>query len=447
MSPESARRAIPDTPEVLDLVAFLDASPTPYHAVAEAARRLEAAGYRALREEDAWEMAAGARCYVTRGGGSLVAFELGSEELADAGMHIIGAHTDSPNLRVKPRADVKAHGYRQLAVEPYGGVLLHTWLDRDLGLAGRVSVAAGEVPRTVLVDFRRPIARIPSLAIHLHRELRSDGLKLNEQTHLPPLIGLESGSELATILVAEFEGAGEDAIDADDILGFDLMFYDMQGASVGGAAGDFLFSGRLDNLASSHAALTALVRAGERRANTPFTRMVALHDHEEVGSRSAHGAGGTFLIDVIDRLSSLTSGGDPEARARTVARSMLVSADMAHAVHPNHADRHEPGHKPVIGGGPVLKVNAGQSYATDAVTQAMFASVCRRADVPLQHFVTRSDVACGSTIGPISAARVGLRTVDVGNPMMSMHSCREMAGTAAVEPMIRALRTCLDAAE
>ena len=434
-------------PEVLDLIAFLDASPTPYHAVAEAARRLEAAGYRALREEDAWELGAGERCYVTRGGGSLVAFELGSEEMAESGLHIIVAHTDSPNLRVKPRADVKAHGYRQLAVEPYGGVLLHTWLDRDLALAGRVSVAAGEEPRTVLVDLRRPIARIPSLAIHLHRELRSDGLKLNEQTHLPPLTGLESGPELTGMIVEEFAARGEDAIDADDILGFDLMLYDLQGAAVGGATGDFLFSGRLDNLASSHAALTALVRAGERQAGAPFTRMVALHDHEEIGSRSAHGAGGTFLLEVIERLASLTSGGDPEARSRAVARSMMVSADMAHAVHPNHADRHEPGHRPLIGGGPVIKVNAGQSYASEAVTQAIFASVCRRADVPLQHFVTRSDVACGSTIGPITAARVGLRTVDVGNPMMSMHSCREMAGTADVEPMIRALRTFLEAAE
>ena len=434
-------------PEVLDLIAFLDASPTPYHAVAEAARRLEAAGYRALREEDAWELGAGERCYVTRGGGSLVAFELGSEEMAESGLHIIAAHTDSPNLRVKPRADVKAHGYRQLAVEPYGGVLLHTWLDRDLALAGRVSVAAGEEPRTVLVNLRRPIARIPSLAIHLHRELRSDGLKLNEQTHLPPLTGLESGPELTGMIVEEFEARGEDAIGADDILGFDLMLYDLQGAAVGGATGDFLFSGRLDNLASSHAALTALVRAGERRAGAPFTRMVALHDHEEIGSRSAHGAGGTFLLEVIERLASLTSGGHPEARSRAVARSMMVSADMAHAVHPNHADRHEPGHRPLIGGGPVIKVNAGQSYASEAVTQAIFASVCRRADVPLQHFVTRSDVACGSTIGPITAARVGLRTVDVGNPMMSMHSCREMAGTADVEPMIRALRTFLEAAE
>lgn len=436
----------PMADRIRDLISFLDVCPTPYHAVAEAVRRLEAAGYRPLRELDAWELEAGDRCYVVRGGGSVVAFELGAAELADAGLRIVGAHTDSPNLRLKPRADVKAHGYRQLAVEPYGGVLLHTWFDRDLGIAGRVSVAAGEEPRTVLVDLRRPLARIPSLAIHLYRELRQDGLKINEQTHLPPLIGLETAPELATLLVEELEARGEDSIDVDDILAYDLMLYDLAGAEVGGGHGEFLFSARLDNLASSHAALSALLDAGEKD-EAPFTRVVALFDHEEVGSRSAHGAGGPFLLDVLDRVAMLTSGGDPEARARAIARSMMVSADMAHAVHPNYADRHEPGHRPLIGGGPVIKVNANQSYASEAETAAMFASVCRRADVPYQHFITRSDYGCGSTIGPINAARVGLRTVDVGSPMLSMHSCREMAGTADIEPMIRALTAFFEPAE
>lgn len=445
--PSDISRPASRMPEVHDLLAFLDASPTPYHAVAEAVRRLETAGFRRLREGDAWELEDGDRCYVARSGSSLVAFELGSAEPADAGFHVIGAHTDSPNLRLKPRADSSAAGLRQLAVEPYGGALLHTWLDRDLGLAGRVSVAAGEEPLTVLVDLARPIARIPSLAIHLHRELRSDGLKLNEQTHLPAVTGLESGPNLAALLVEEFGVRGEDPIDADDILGFDLMFYDLQRAAIGGAGGDFVFSARLDNLVSSHAALVALIRAGQRSVEAPFTRVVALHDHEEVGSRSAQGAGGTLLLDTLDRIALLTSSGDPEARHRAVARSILVSADMAHAVHPNWADRHEAAHKPMIGGGPVLKVNAGQSYASDAETAAMFASVCRRADVPLQHFVTRSDLGCGSTIGPISAARIGIRTVDVGSPMLSMHSCREMCGTADVEPMIRALAAFLEAVE
>jgi aspartyl aminopeptidase len=434
-------------PDVVDLMSFLDASPTPYHAVAEAARRLEAAGFRNLREQDAWDLGEAERAYVVRGGGSIAAFVVGEREPAESGFRIIGAHSDSPNLRLKPRPDVKAHGYRQLAVEPYGGVLLHTWLDRDLALAGRVSIAAGEEPLTLLVDLHRAVARIPNLAIHLYRELRSDGLKLNEQTHMAPLIGLDSRADLATLLAAELEAIGEDDVEADDILGFDLMFYDLAGATIGGVGDDFLFSGRLDNLASSHASLTALIRASQRGPQAPFTRVIVLHDHEEVGSRSAQGAGGTFLLDVLDRLATLSGGGDPEAKARAISRSVLVSADMAHAVHPNYADRHEPGHRPMIGGGPVLKFNAGLAYATDAETAAMFASACRRADVPLQHFVSRSDLACGSTIGPISAARVGLRTVDVGTPMMSMHSCREMCGTADIEPMIRALTAFLEPAE
>jgi len=424
-----------------DLLAFLDASPTPYHAAAESAERLEAAGYRRLREHDAWDLAPGDRAYVLRGGGSLVAFEMGSGEVATSGLRILGAHTDSPSLRVKPRPDVKAHGYRQLAVEPYGSALLYTWLDRDLGLAGRVSVAAQEEVRTVLVDVRRPIARIPSLAIHLNRELRTEGLKLNEQNHLAPIIGLETTDELATLLSAELADqaieTGLDTISPKDILAFDLMLYDLQGATFGGAADEFVLSGRLDNLGSSHAALSALIAAGDA-GESEFTRIVTLYDHEEIGSRSAYGAQGTLLLDVVDRIASLT-GVDPETRARALARSWFVSADMAHAVHPNYVDRYEPGHKPVIGGGPVIKINAGQSYANEAETTALIVSICRRYDIPHQHFVWRSDVGGGSTIGPITSARIGVRTIDVGNPMLAMHSCREMAGTADVEPMVRLL--------
>ncbi len=431
---------------VHDLLSFLDASPTPYHAVVETTERLESAGYRRLREQDAWDLVPGDRVYVVRGGGSLIAFEIGTEYVADAGFRMIGAHSDSPGLRIKPRPDLKAHGYRQLAVEPYGGALLHTWLDRDLGLAGRVSIATAGDPRTVLIDLRRAVARIPSLAIHLYRELRTDGLKLNEQTHLAPVIGLESTGELAALLSEELAAqaidTGEDAVAPRDILAFDLMFYDLQGASLGGVANEFVLSGRLDNLGSSHAALSALLAAGDA-GESEFTRVVALYDHEEIGSRSAHGAQGTFLFDVLDRIAMVAGAGEPDARIRALARSWLVSADMAHAVHPNYADRHEPGHMPVIGGGPVIKVNAGQSYASEADSAALFASICRRCQVPYQHFVARSDLGCGSTIGPITAARLGVRTVDVGNPMLSMHSCREMAGAGDVEPMVRVLTAYL----
>lgn len=433
------------TDPVQDLIAYLDASPTPYHAVAEASCRLAQAGFHQLHEADAWRLTAGDRCFVVRGGGSIIAFELGQHALADSGIRAIGAHTDSPGLRLKPNGDSVAHGLRQLAVEPYGGVLLHTWLDRELGLAGRVSLLLDGTPRTCLVDLRRPLARIASLAIHLNREVRQEGLRLNEQTHLAPILGLESAPELKRLLVDELSKDLGTAVEPADLLGWDLLLYDLAGATVAGAQNEFLCSARLDNLASTHAALTALLAASSS-GPAPYTRLVALHDHEEVGSRSATGADGSFLLEVVDRLAALTSGGDPQARARALARSFLVSADMAHAVHPNYADRHEPGHRPHLGGGPVIKINANQAYASDAETAARFAALCRSVGVSPQHFVSRSDLACGSTIGPISAARVGLRTVDVGNPMLAMHSCREMAATADVEPMIRVLTAYFSAA-
>jgi aspartyl aminopeptidase len=428
---------------VADLLAFLDRSPSPYHAVAEAVRRLEAAGFARLREEDAWRLEPGARCAVVRGDGSLIAFQIGSESPAEGGFRIVGAHTDSPNLRLKPRPDRAAQGYRQLAVEPYGSPLLHTWLDRDLSLAGRVTFRArgdDDRPalRTALVDFQRPLLRIPNLAIHLQRELKKDGFELNAQQHLPPVIGLDGAPALAELVASELRAAGTASVEPADLLGFDLMAYDVQPSCVAGARGEFILAPRLDNLASCHAALCALqdaAAAGVGRA----TRVVALYDHEEVGSRSAVGAAGPFLAEVLERAVAGFKDGAPQGLARAVARSLLVSADMAHAVHPNYAEKHEPDHRPVVGGGPVIKVNANQSYASDAETVARFAALCADVGVEPQHFVARSDLGCGSTIGPITAARVGLRTVDVGNPMLSMHSCRELAGVADVAPMIDVL--------
>jgi aspartyl aminopeptidase len=424
-----------------DLLAFIDRSPSPYHAVAEAERRLAAAGFARLREEEAWRLEPGARCTVVRGDGSLLAFQVGSESPADAGFRVVGAHTDSPNLRVKPRADRGAQGYRQLAVEPYGSPLLHTWLDRDLSLAGRVSFRArGDERglRTALVDFQRPLLRIPNLAIHLQRELASKGLELNPQQHLPPLLGLDGAPALAELVASELRAAGSASIAPDDLLGWDLMAYDVQPACVAGARGEFILAPRLDNLASCHAALCALLDAAAAGAGRA-TRVVALYDHEEVGSRSAVGAAGPLLESALERTVAGFKDGAPQGLARAVARSLLVSADMAHALHPNYADKHEPDHRPLVGGGPVIKVNSNQSYASDAETVARFAALCADVGVRPQHFVARSDLGCGSTIGPITAARVGIRTVDVGNPMLSMHSCRELAGVADVAPMIDVL--------
>jgi aspartyl aminopeptidase len=425
----------PVSDAAVDLLSFIDRSPTPYHAVAEAVRRLRDAGFEAISEHELWELAPGDRRYAVRSEGSLVAFQVGAISPAEGGFRVIGAHTDSPNLRVKPRADVAAHGYHQLGVEPYGGVLLHTWLDRDLSIAGRVSVRGEAESRTLLLDFARPMLRIPNLAIHLQRELAKDGLKLNAQQHLAPIFGLEGAPDLQQLIATELSAQHREQIAAQDVLAFDLMTYDVQPPSLSGARGEFIHAPRIDNLASCHAGLMALTGSGSAPL-PPFTRVLVLFDHEEVGSRSAQGAAGPLLADVLERSIAGFKGGEPQGLARALACSVLLSVDMAHAVHPNYADRHEPGHRPVIGGGPVIKTNANQSYASDAQTAGLFAGLCDQLGIEPQHFVTRSDLGCGSTIGPITAARVGIRAVDVGNPMLSMHSCREMAGTADVQPMI-----------
>ena len=431
----------PDPDPVRDLLAFIDRSPTPYHAVEEVRRRLEAAGFRRLAEAEPWRLEPGERCYVVRGGGSLLAFDVGNLPPAEGGFRILGAHTDSPNLRLKPRPDRSGHGYRQFAVEPYGAVLLHTWLDRDLSLAGRVAVRVSGRPRAVLVDFERPLLRIPNLAIHLQREIREQGLRLDPQRHALPIHGLGAGPGLAQLVQAELRARLGLEIGDEDLLGFDLMAYDAQPSGRLGSRGEFLSAPRLDNLASCHACIAALLSAGSSSA---ATRVVALFDHEEVGSRSAAGAGGSLLRDGLARIAGGFKDAGGDALPRALARSVLVSADMAHAVHPNHADRHDPEHRPVVGGGPVLKVNQNQAYATDAATGGLFAALCRERGIPLQHFASRSDLACGSTIGPITAARVGVPTVDVGSPMLAMHSCRELAGADDVEPMVAALRAVLE---
>lgn len=427
---------------VADLLAFIDRSPTPYHAVRETERRLLAADYTRLHEPDVWDLAPGSKAYVVRGDGSIIAFQVGAAMPAKGGYRIIGAHTDSPNLRVKPLSDVSAHGYNQLAVEPYGGLLLHTWLDRDLSLAGRVTIPGPDGPRVVLLDFARPLLRVPNLAIHLQPEIHTKGLELNAQKHAVPVSGLEGGPKLRELVATELRAQEIAEVTGDEILALELMAYDTQPASVSGARGEFIHAARLDNLASCHAGITALLASDDDNL-PPFTRVVALYDHEEVGSRSATGAAGSILADTLDRVSSSVKGGEPQGHQRALANSVLVSADMAHAVHPNFSDKHEAGHCPVIGKGPVIKINSNQSYATDAVTSGMFVALCKEKGIEPQYFVARSDLGCGSTIGPITAARLGVRAVDVGNPMLSMHSCREMAGAGDVEPMVDVLTAFL----
>ena len=409
-----------------DLLQYIDASPTPFHAVAETVTRLEAAGYRALDEADPWEVPPRDKVYIVRGGGSVAAFHLGSALTNEAGFHIIGAHTDSPNLRVKPNPELQRVGYGQLGVEPYGGVLLHTWIDRDLSLAGRALLADGSAR---LIDFERPLLRVPSLAIHLNRKVNTDGLKLDAQKHMAPIVALDGlGSvDLRELLASELAD-----VDAKDIVAWDLMAYDAQPSVLSGVNREFIHAARIDNLASCHAALTALLASN---GNSERTRAIVLYDHEEVGSRSAQGAASDFLRSCLHRLS----GSTPEDYHRAIARSFLISADMAHAIHPNYVDAHEPKHQPMLGKGPVVKINVNQSYATDGESWASFERWAAAAEVETQRFVVRSDMGCGSTIGPITAAELGIRTVDVGNPMLSMHSCRELAATSDVPKMIAVL--------
>jgi len=421
-----------------DLVAFLGASPTPYHAVASASARLEARGFGRLDEPAAWDaLAPRARHYVILGDSSILAWVQPAGR-ALRGFRIVGAHTDSPNLRVKPRPSIVREGWEQLGVEVYGGVLLNSWLDRDLALAGRVLVRGADgALATQLVQLRRPLLRVPQLAIHLDREVNDKGLQLNRQQHMAPVVGL-AGAEPFDLTGA---CASELGVARELVAAVDLMLFDTSPPAIGGAKDELLFSARLDNLAMCHAGVTAL---GEAQAGD-VVPLVALFDHEEVGSDSATGAASAFLPRVLERIA-LSIGLGRDGYLRALAGSLCVSADMAHAVHPAYADRHEPQHKVHLNGGPVVKVNSQQRYATSASTAALFAELCREVDVPVQHYVHRTDLPCGSTIGPIVATQLGVRTVDVGNPMLSMHSARELAGTKDPALMTRVLARFLGTA-
>ena len=394
------------------LIDFLNASPTPFHATATMVSQLETADFRQLNEAETWDLTPG-RYFVTRNQSSIIAFVIGSRSLPESGIRMVGAHTDSPCLKVKPNPIRTKHGYQQLGVEVYGGVLLNPWFDRDLSLAGRVTSedAAGNIINS-LVNLREPIAVIPSLAIHLDREA-NNARKVNPETDIPPVLLQEDESFRLASLIAE-------QIQDREILATELSFYDTNPARIIGLHREFLASARLDNLLSCYTGMQALLNA-----DPEVTSLLVCNDHEEVGSASAAGAEGTFLKDVLERI---TEAG--EARLRTFARSLLVSTDNAHGIHPNYPDRHESNHGPLLNRGPAIKHNANQRYATNSETAGYFKSLCKRAGVPYQEFVNRADMACGSTIGPITAKEIGVRTLDVGVPTFAMHSIRELAGTA-----------------
>ncbi len=414
------------------LLAFCDASPSPYHACATAAALLGEAGFTRLAEDATWPGEPG-RWFVVRGG-SLVAWATVAGHQPHDGFRIVGAHTDSPNLRIKPHPDVVRAGVRQLGVEAYGGVLLASWLDRDLGLSGRVAVrrnGTGALVRLLRVD--RPVCAIPQLAIHLDREVNTAGLVVDAQHHLTPVWGIAPPAGATSSAATGTDGfagfvAHELGVDAADVLAWDLMLHDLAPGALVGRDDELIGSARLDNLASCWAAIEALTEVATAGLHDGPVPVVCLFDHEEVGSTSDRGAGSSMLPTLLER-SVLARGGDREALHRSLARSACLSADMAHATHPNYADRHDPEHQVALNGGPVLKVNANVRYATDAPGSALVALAAEQAKVPLQRFAMRSDLPCGSTIGPVTAARLGITTVDVGMPQLAMHAAREHAGS------------------
>lgn len=409
-----------------NLMSFLNSSPTPFHAVQQMVSRFMEAGYQMLDEKDCWHLEAGGRYMVTRNDSSIVAWRMPKARLlAESGFRMIGAHTDSPCLRIKPNPEIHKHGYFQLGVEVYGGVLLAPWFDRDLSIAGRVSFIddVGQLS-DALVNFVDPVAVIPSLAIHLDREANS-GRAINAQTFLPPVMGqADEKPDFRGLLKRQLENSGEHV---SRVLDYELSLYDTQPAALVGLEQEFLASARLDNLLSCFMGMEALLESKSEEGV-----VLVCNDHEEVGSMSAAGAQGPMLEQLFERLLP-----EPENRNRMLARSMMISADNAHAIHPNFSEKHDANHGPIINKGPVIKINANQRYATSDVTSSQFRVLAALDNVPVQEFVVRSDMGCGSTIGPITSAEIGVRTLDIGVPQWAMHSIRELAGT---EDLINTIR-------
>ena len=417
-----------------ELCAFLSRATTPFHAVAEMVRQLREAGFSQLQAGADTEP--GGRYFVTRNDSSLIAFVCGREAPPVAGMRMVGAHTDSPCLMAKPAPEKLRNGYLQLGVEVYGGALLNPWFDRDLSLAGRVSFEAADGSlRTALIDYRRPLAVIPSLAIHLDREANNTR-KINPQTDILPILcqpGEGDSPDLRGMLKARLLEEHPDC-QVQQVLDYELCFYDTQAPALVGLQQEFIASARLDNLLSCFVGLQALLQS-----DAAASSLLVCNDHEEVGSLSAAGAQGPMLSSLLKRLA-----GSESAYAALVEGSLMISADNAHAIHPNYADRHDDNHGPLMNAGPVIKINANQRYASNSETSGFFRMLAAREQVPVQSFVVRTDMACGSTIGPITAGGTGIRTLDVGAPTLGMHSIRETAGVRDAWQLQRVLRRFYD---
>jgi aspartyl aminopeptidase len=417
------------------LLNFLQASPTPFHATSSMVSILLSAGYTELFEDQAWQLAEQAGYFIRRNDSSIIAIWIADKAQA---LRLVGAHTDSPCLKVKPNANLSGKGYFQLGVEVYGGALLAPWFDRDLSLAGRVHARIDGKIESVMVNFERAIATVPSLAIHLDREANK-GRTINPQTQLPPVLSIAGASDknkdLNSILMAEVskqlskaKAGSEEHLES--ILDYELFFYDTQPPAIIGLDNEFIASARLDNLLSCFIGLQSLLESDQSQ-----NKLLICTDHEEVGSASACGAQGPFLQQVMERIWPSN-----EDRNRIIAGSMMISADNAHGIHPNFSDRHDQNHGPMLNQGPVIKVNANQRYATNSLTSAIFKQLCDDVAVKYQTFVTRTDMGCGSTIGPITASEVGIETIDIGVPTFGMHSIRELAGSEDAFELTKVLK-------
>lgn len=424
----------PDREPARRLLGFIDDSPSPWHAATRLAAALAEAGFGALYEAQAWDLRPGKGYYVIRGGSSVIAFRLGERPLQGTGLRIVGAHTDSPGLRVKPTGASIRGAMAMLGVEVYGGPILASFADRDLTLAGRVLVQTQAGLEERLYRHSSALVRLPNLAIHMNRNVNEEGLRFDPQEQLPLIF--ECAEVLQTPAEDPFRRrlAGWLDIPSQSLKSWELAVADTQPGAFFGPAEEFIAAGRLDNLASCHAALEALLAVDPAAG----VALIACFDHEEVGSASYQGAAGSFLPDTLEAIRAALDV-DSATLRRELASSWLLSADMAHAYHPNFPAYYDEAHAPRVNAGPVIKLNAKQRYATDAVGEAYFQAICERAGVPCQRYVHRANLPCGSTIGPICATRLGLRTVDIGAPMWSMHSIRESAGAFDHGCMIRAL--------
>lgn len=410
------------------LLDYLQQSPTPFHATTNLASILSDDGFTELDEAETWKVKSG-KYFVTRNQSSIVAFVMGKRNPAETGIRMSGAHTDSPCLKVKPRPETYCQGYLQLGVEVYGGVLLNPWYDRDLSLAGRVTYQAkNKKIHNLLINFMQPMAVIPSLAIHLDRNA-NESRSINPQNDIPPILMQAGENQTLAALLKNQIKKEHPKINAQRILAHELSFYDTNPASIIGMKDEFISGARLDNLLSCYVGIQSLLNA-----DPLVSSLVVCTDHEEVGSASAAGAQGPFLEAVLQRIIP-----DSEDRLRAIAKSLLVSTDNAHGIHPNYTDRHDANHGPILNKGPVIKVNANQRYATNSETEGYFSLLCEKNKVPCQKFVSRTDMACGTTIGPITAKEIGVRTLDVGVPTFAMHSIRELAGTEDTFHLYRAL--------